>query len=119
MGLNRFDLQNLQRIPNDLLYGQLYACFACNVVVHLCPCGCGEKVVLPIAPDQWSITFDGESVSLSPSIGNYQFPCKSHYWIKNNNVIWESNSIPSCSIPQKHSKKKRKHRFWKSLKNWL
>jgi hypothetical protein len=27
------------------------------------------------------MTFDGESVWLRPSIGNWSFPCRSHYWI--------------------------------------
>jgi hypothetical protein len=32
--------------------------------------------------------FDGESISLDPSIGNWSFPCRSHYWVKRNNVHW-------------------------------
>lgn len=55
---------------------------------YLCACGCGKKVVLPIAPDFWSVKYNGEAVSLFPSIGNFQFPCKSHYWIRENVVVW-------------------------------
>jgi hypothetical protein len=32
--------------------------------------------------------FDGESVSLAPSIGNWEFPCRSHYWIRDNTIRW-------------------------------
>jgi Family of unknown function (DUF6527) len=32
--------------------------------------------------------FDGRSISLDPSIGNWGFQCRSHYWIKNNRVVW-------------------------------
>ena len=45
--------------------------------VHLCACGCGNKVVTPFSPAEWQLTYDGDTVSLSPSIGNWQFPCKS------------------------------------------
>ncbi|WP_245801874.1 DUF6527 family protein [Chitinophaga sancti] len=34
----------------------------------------------------FKLTYDGETVSLHPSIGNWQFNCKSHYWI-NKDVI--------------------------------
>ena len=94
MELKEFDLQVVRRVPEELQYGILYACFECNVVVHLCACGCGKKVVLPIDPNFWSVKYNGETVSLEPSIGNYQFPCQSHYWIKYNRVIWVTDSIP-------------------------
>ncbi|MGW6501346.1 DUF6527 family protein [Nonomuraea angiospora] len=32
------------------------------------------------------MTFDGETFSLDPSIGNWSFPCQSHYWVCNNRV---------------------------------
>jgi hypothetical protein len=51
-------------------------------------CGCGVEVVTPISPTDWRITFDGETVSLFPSIGNWSYPCRSHYWIKRGKVIW-------------------------------
>jgi uncharacterized protein DUF6527 len=28
------------------------------------------------------------SISLFPSIGNWSFPCRSHYWIDGGRVIW-------------------------------
>jgi hypothetical protein len=31
--------------------------------------------------------YDGK-VSLHPSIGNWSFPCRSHYWIRGNEVVW-------------------------------
>ncbi|WP_353963011.1 DUF6527 family protein [Streptomyces sp. NBC_00365] len=37
-------------------------------------CGCGRKVVTPLAPQEWKLTLDGVSVSLHPSIGNWSFP---------------------------------------------
>jgi len=34
-------------------------------------------VVTPLSPTGWSLIFDGETVSLYPSIGNWNFPCRS------------------------------------------
>jgi Family of unknown function (DUF6527) len=45
-------------------------------------------VVTPFSPTDWKLTFDGETVSLHPSIGNWSFKCRSHYWIRENEVHW-------------------------------
>ena len=47
-----------------------------------------EGVVTPLRPTDWQLTYDGESVSLYPSIGNWSFPCQSHYWIDRSKVRW-------------------------------
>lgn len=54
--------------------------------IHKCVCGCGNEVVTPISPTDWQLTFDGKSISLSPSIGNWSFDCQSHYWIVKNKI---------------------------------
>ena len=77
-------------IPENLKPGVLYISIEYSTASHLCPCGCGQKVITPIRPDQWTLTWDGESASLSPSIGNWGFSCKSHYWIRESRIIWLS-----------------------------
>lgn len=39
-------------------------------------------------PKDWKLTYDGETVSLHPSIGNWSFNCQSHYWIRHSKVVW-------------------------------
>ena len=75
-------------IPEDLEQGTLYISIRYKTGTHLCCCGCGNIVVTPISPTDWKITFDGKTVTLHPSIGNWSFPCHSHYWIRNNRVEW-------------------------------
>lgn len=75
-------------IPDALDEKVLYVSIAHGTVVHLCCCGCGREVVTPLTPTDWKLIFDGETVSLRPSIGNWHFPCRSHYWIKQNRVEW-------------------------------
>lgn len=73
-------------IPEDLAEGTIYISVEYATAVHKCCCGCGNKVITPITPTDWTLSFDGETVSLDPSIGNWSFPCQSHYWIKRNRV---------------------------------
>ena len=42
----------------------------------------------PLGPAEWQLTYDGRTVSLAPSIGNWSFACRSHYWIEGGNVRW-------------------------------
>lgn len=111
-----YEMKNafVHRIPGELEEGVLYICLDCDVVVHKCACGCGEKVVLPLAPEHWKFSYDGE-VTLSPSIGNYQYKCKSHYFIRNNKIVWVDNEEKHTKPIKKRRKKKRKffNRFCK------
>ena len=89
--MNRIDTLRhrfLERIPEVLADGVLYVSVEFCVAVHRCCCGCGSEVVTPLSPTDWQLIFDGESVTLDPSIGNWSFPCRSHYWIINNRVAW-------------------------------
>ena len=75
-------------IPENLQEGILYISMEYCTAIHLCVCGCCNKVVTPIAPTDWKLTFDGKSITLYPSIGNWSFDCQSHYWIKKGKVEW-------------------------------
>lgn len=87
----------VEYIPEEILEGVIYISIEFATATHKCVCGCGNLVVTPLSPTDWELRFDGESVSLHPSIGNWSFECKSHYWIKNNKVIharsWEDDEI--------------------------
>ncbi|MDQ6883733.1 MAG: DUF6527 family protein [Candidatus Dormibacteraeota bacterium] len=78
----------VEYIPSELKDGVLYVSVAFATVAHRCCCGCGNEVITPLSPTDWQLTFDGETISLDPSIGNWSFDCKSHYWIRRNMVQW-------------------------------
>ncbi len=80
--------QFVEFIPDDLEQGTIYISIRFATASHLCCCDCGNKVVTPIRPTDWKLIFDGKTVSLEPSIGNWSFPCQSHYWIRNNRIKW-------------------------------
>ncbi|WP_443938586.1 DUF6527 family protein [Pedobacter sp. MW01-1-1] len=73
-------------IPEKVEEGILYVSIEYCTAIHKCVCGCGNEVVTPLSPTDWKLTFNGKSVTLHPSIGNWNFECKSHYWIRNNKI---------------------------------
>ncbi len=75
-------------IPDELEARTLYISTTHATAVHSCFCGCGREVVTPLSPTGWQLTFDGKSVSLDPSVGNWSLPCQSHYFIRKNRVVW-------------------------------
>lgn len=78
----------VESIPKDPDDGKLYISRKYSTAVHKCCCGCGQKVVTPLRPTDWQLSVRGDRVSLWPSIGNWSFPCRSHYWIVNNQIEW-------------------------------
>ncbi|MGW2867899.1 DUF6527 family protein [Kitasatospora sp. NPDC001225] len=74
--------------PPVMESGVLYVSIPYTTCGHLCACGCGQEVVTPLSPAQWALTYDGENVSLFPSIGNWGLACRSHYWISEGAVRW-------------------------------
>jgi hypothetical protein len=73
-------------IPEQLEEGILYITVEYRTAVHKCVCGCGNKVVTPLSPTDWKMIFDGKCISLYPSIGNWSFDCRSHYFITRNEI---------------------------------
>lgn len=92
-----FTPEFVEYIPRHLQDGVLYVSISYCTAVHKCACGCGNKVATPISPADWQILFDGDGVSLFPSVGNWGFPCKAHYWIRSNGVFsaeaWSPDQI--------------------------
>ena len=74
-------------MPERLVPAVLYVSLRYATAAHLCCCGCGSEIVTPLAPAQWQMIFDGDTVSLHPSIGNWNLPCRSHYFIRNGQII--------------------------------
>lgn len=78
----------VETLPEPLDDGIIYVSIRFRIVAHNCCCGCGEPVILNLAPNGWKLTYDGKSISLHPSVGNWSLQCRSHYWITRNTVEW-------------------------------
>ena len=104
------DHEFVHHIPEHLADGVLYVSVVFATSLHSCCCGCGREVVTPLSPTDWSITFDGESISLCPSVGNRSFECQSHYYIRRNKVNWLpsfAETEPRLRLP-----------FWRRVAQW-
>lgn len=104
-------------IPEVLEDDTLYITIKYKTAAHICICGCGNKVITPFSPADWQLIFNGKTVSLKPSIGNWSFDCQSHYWITNNEIIYaEKWSEEKIKKNRKADKRKKKKFFLKWLK---
>lgn len=108
MKIDKLRPEFVEYIPTVLEEGILYISMKYATAVHLCACGCRQKVVTPISPNAWSLLYDGEGITLSPSIGNYEQDCMSHYFIRRNRIIWCSNNWDKVDISKRRKKKKYK-----------
>lgn len=81
----------VESIPETLDRDVLYVSMTFATAMHLCACGCGREVVTPLSSTDWKLWFDGEHVTLYPSVGNWSFPCRSHYWIRKNGIHWAAS----------------------------
>lgn len=108
----RFELQFVEFLPEHLDEGVLYVSVPYATTAHLCPCGCRGEVVTPLSPIGWRLTFDGETVSLEPSIGNWSFACQSHYWIERNRIDWAARWSNAKIARGREHDRLRKHRHF-------
>lgn len=106
-------------IPDVVKDGTLYISIPYATATHRCPCGCDEIVITPIKPTDWTLTWNGNTVSLNPSIGNWSLPCQSHYWIIENKIIWSRkwNDYEIKAVRKKD--KKTKSRYYGKFQKWM
>jgi hypothetical protein len=78
----------VEHLPDQLKDGVIYISISYATAAHKCCCGCGNEIITPLSPTDWRLIFDGKTISLNPSIGNWSLACHSHYWITNNRVRW-------------------------------
>jgi hypothetical protein len=104
--------QFVEYIPEILEPETLYISVEYATCSHLCLCGCGERVVTPLAPTEWQLTYDGDTVSLRPSIGNWSFDCQSHYWITRNRVRWAERWTRQKIETNRSSDRRRKQSYY-------
>lgn len=82
----------VEGVPKILDDGVLYISETYGTASHNCACGCGARVVTPLTPTDWKVVREKDgSVSIFPSIGNSDYPCGSHYWIRRNKIVWAPN----------------------------
>ena len=111
----RFKYQMVGSIPEKLQVDTLYVTMDRDVAGHLCACGCGREVITPLSPMDWSITINQHGATLDPSIGNWAFPCRSHYFIWDGEVVWAGNMSNKAIAQGRQRNKARKLSYYRQL----
>lgn len=111
----RLEHRFVQHIPERLDPGVLYISMEYATATHSCCCGCGEEVVTPLTPTDWRITFDGETVSLRPSVGSWTLPCRSHYLIDHGRVVEAEGWTDERVAAARHRDRAAKSRHYRAV----
>lgn len=86
MKVARLQTREVEFMPKhgDMEDGVFYLSRRFELGIHLCACGCREQTVTPLdPPNGWTMTEGPDGVTLRPSIGNQNMPCRSHYHVTN------------------------------------
>lgn len=127
--MNAIALQRVKFMPRELSPGILYVSDEYAIAGHLCACGCGNKVITPLGPAEWTFSESNGRPSLHPSIGNWQLPCRSHYVIANGGIRWagqwSDNQVEAGRRGEEqrrqayYAAKDRERGIWHRFWNWL
>jgi len=126
MKIDHMRLELVEFMPSTLESGVLYVSEKYQTAAHLCACGCGEKIHTQLGPLGWTFNNQLQGPSLNPSIGNWQKPCRSHYFIKRGRVVWAGAWTDAEVIHGRQAELERRDAYfceqnagwWTKLKRW-
>ena len=125
--IERIRLEAVEFMPAQLEPGILYASEKYRTAAHLCACGCGEKVRTQLGDLGWRLTKGRSGPTLYPSIGNWQKPCRSHYFISDGRVLWQSDWTDDEILRGRRTEEMRRDAYfhasgdgrWSRFERWL
>ena len=122
--VSRFEPRFVKNAPARLDDGVLYVSIEYKTALHLCACGCRNEVVTRFDPEGWSLTYNGASASLHPSIGNWSFPCRSHYWIRPGGRVewgrtWSDDDVKRARGLEVPPGEAERPGLWSAVRSWF
>lgn len=125
--IERIRLEAVEFMPAQLEPAVLYVSEKYRTAAHLCPCGCGEKVRTQLGDLGWCLTTGRYGPTLYPSIGNWQKPCRSHYFIRDGRVLWLDAWTDEEVLEGRRAEEFRRDAYfrtrrldlWSRFKRWL
>ena len=122
-------VSHVNYLPKEISQGTLYVSKEYAVAGHLCACGCGVKVITPLRPTEWTYSERNGCPTLYPSIGNWQMPCRSHYFITEGQIQWASQWSDAQITAGRSAEEQRRQAyydsidrergFWRRLWSWV
>lgn len=113
----RYKLIEVEELPEALEPGTLYWSEEFEISAHLCACGCGDVIYLPIGPVDYSITKDPSGPTLRPSVGNWNV-CNAHYFIVRGEVRWAGQLSPQQIAASRAIEDARRVAYYGGPENW-
>ena len=101
-------------MPDIIEDGVLYISLGYGTVIHNCACGCGSEVNTPLSTTGWKMIYNGEAITLKPSVGNWSFDCRSHYWITDGKIEWASTWSDERIIETRKVENDERDKFYES-----
>jgi hypothetical protein len=127
--IESFRLARVQYVPKLLESGILYVADEFDIAVHLCACGCGSKITTPLGPAEWKVIENNGLPTLSPSVGNWQLPCRSHYLIIGGKTRWAGQWSEAQILAGRRAEETRREtyyaaraherKWWARFRKWL
>lgn len=108
-------LERVHFMPKTLEPGVLYVSEEFAAAAHLCACGCGSKIRTPLGPTEWILEVTAEGPSLRPSVGNWQKPCQSHYWISRGEIRWAEKWTPEEIEAGRRAEQEQRRAYYEEL----
>lgn len=108
-------LEHVHYMPKDLQPGILYVSDEFATAAHLCACGCGLKIRTPLGSTEWTLEETDMGPTLRPSIGNWQLPCQSHYWIRQGEIRWSDKWSPEKIAAGRRAEDDRRREYYDHL----
>jgi hypothetical protein len=102
-------------MPSELSGGILYVSSEYAVAGHLCACGCSTKVITPLGPAEWTYSERSGCPTLFPSIGNWQLPCRSHYFITEGRIQWADQWSTAQVAAGRRAEEQRRQAHYQSI----
>lgn len=113
-------MHEVETIPELLEPDVLYVSRKYATASHLCACGCGTEVVTPLGLRGWRVIPGARGVTVMPSIGNWSFPCRSHYIICNGYIQWAAQFTPDMVEAARRADNPRAYEpSWAGFLTWL
>ena len=109
-------MERVRTMPTALEPGVLYVSHEFETAAHLCACGCGSKVRTPLGPTEWAFHDDPEGPTLDPSVGNWQRPCQSHYWVDRGRIEWSARWSEAQIEAGRAEEQRRRERYYTELR---
>lgn len=120
-----YRFEKVERLPVALADSVVYVSEEFELAALKCACGCGHQVNLLLG-DGHKVKDVGGLADVWPSIGVWDAPCRSHFWIEKGRVLWadqwsdvEIHSAMEHQLSRHQKATKVSKRWYERFVDWL